>query len=483
MTSTRVTTPQSRCRVGVSRRDITPPVGIYHRMWGAAMHDRAEGVHKPLLATMLWLEPVSAGSGAPLLVASLDHCILDGRELEAMRGAIGQAVGVDPSSVLITVSHTHGSGWMSRERSHLPGGDLIGPYLDGLRETVAAMAVEARASVAPATVVFGRGRCALAAHRDFTDPADGGAVCGFNPSGGADDTLLVARIADASGATVATMVNYACHPTTLAWDNRLVSPDWVGAMRELVEADTRAPCLFLQGASGDLGPVRGFVGDTRVADRNGRIVGHAALAAIDSLPPAGTEFRYQGPVISGTRIGTWADVPLGEAALAGQEWWTWKTIRVDMPYRRDLPTIAETTAARERHLAAEQDARAAGDMARARDFRAAAEQMTRQLTRLNALVPGTAYPLHVTVARLGDALWVFAPGELYQVFQVTLRARFAPMPVVVVTMTGDWQPGYIPPAFAFGYGIYQEIIAATAPGCLEVLIEAVSRELKALLSS
>ena len=37
--------------------DITPPVGIYHRMWGAATHDRATGVHKPLLATLLWLEP------------------------------------------------------------------------------------------------------------------------------------------------------------------------------------------------------------------------------------------------------------------------------------------------------------------------------------------------------------------------------------------------------------------------------------------
>lgn len=44
---TLVSTPQTRCRVGVARRDITPPAGIYHRMWGAAMHDRAEGVHKP----------------------------------------------------------------------------------------------------------------------------------------------------------------------------------------------------------------------------------------------------------------------------------------------------------------------------------------------------------------------------------------------------------------------------------------------------
>jgi len=478
--NTRVATPQSRCRAGVARRDITPPVGIYHRMWGAAMHDRAEGVHKPLLATMLWLEPLG-GQGGPMVVASFDHCILDGREMDAMRKAVAAAVGIDPHGVQLCVSHTHGSGWMSRERSHLPGGDLIGPYLDGLLRAVVSMATEAKASAADATIVYGLGRCNLAAHRDFVDPDDGKSVCGFNPSGPADDTLLVARVAAASGRSIATMVNYACHPTTLAWDNRLVTPDWVGSMRELVEAETGAPCLFLQGASGDLGPRRGFVGDTEVADGNGRVVGHCALAAIGSLAPPGTEFRYRGPVISGTRIGTWADVPLGEGALMVHGRWAMKTIRVELPYRPDLPGIAETSAAHERHLAAEEKARTEGDMARARDCRAAAEQMTRQLTRLNALAPGGSYPLAVTLAVVGDAIWVFSPGELYQVFQLSLRERFSPMPVVVATMTGDWQPGYIPPASAFGYGIYQEVIAATSPGCLEVLIEAVTRELRALL--
>lgn len=478
--TTRVATPQSRCRVGVSRRDITPPPGIYHRMWGAALHDRAEGVHKPLLATLAYLEPIAPGGGRPLLVVSLDHCILDGGEIEAMRQAAARSTGIDPFSLLVTLSHTHGSGWMSRERAALPGGDLIGPYLESLRETVAAMAAEARTSAVDASIVYGVGRCALAAHRDFLDPADGAAACGFNPPGKADDTMVVARISDASGKTIATMANYACHPTTLAWDNRLVSPDWVGAMRELIEAETGAPCLFLQGASGDLGPKRGFVGDPGVADKNGRIAGHAAMAALESLPPAGTEFRYLGPVISGTRIGTWADLPLDATVLKGQESWGWKTFAVELPYRHDLPAIGETKTRMDRHLAAEREARAHGDQARIRDERAQAEQMARQLTRLNALAPGNAYPLKVTVAFLGDAIWVFTPGELYQVFQVTLRERFAPKPVVVATMTGDWQPGYIPPASSFGYGIYQEVIAATAPGCLEVLIEAVSREIRTM---
>jgi hypothetical protein len=45
---------------------------------------------------------------------------------------------------------------------------------------------------------------------------------------------------------------------------------------------------------------------------------------------------------------------------------------------------------------------------------------------------------------LGDAIWVFVPGELYQVFQLTLRERFANQPLFVVTLSNDWQPGYIP---------------------------------------
>ena len=42
--------------------------------------------------------------------------------------------------------------------------------------------------------------------------------------------------------------------------------------------------MFLQGASGDTGPRDGFVGDTEVADRNGRQLGYAALSALESIP-------------------------------------------------------------------------------------------------------------------------------------------------------------------------------------------------------
>jgi hypothetical protein len=160
--------------------------------------------------------------------------------------------------------------------------------------------------------------------------------------------------------------------------------------------------------------------------------------------------------------------------------WQWRRFCVDLPYRADLPSLDETRAALARHQAAEQAARAAGDAAVARDHRASAEQMMRQVARLEQLPPGKTYPMALTIGRLGDALWVITPGELYQVFQTTLRARFAPRPVIVATISDGWLPGYLPQAASYGRGIYQDIISPLAAGSLETLLEATARELEAL---
>ena len=58
-----VDTPQSLCRFGIDRGDVTPPVGIYHRLWGAATHERAAGVHRPLTATALVLRAAGMPAG------------------------------------------------------------------------------------------------------------------------------------------------------------------------------------------------------------------------------------------------------------------------------------------------------------------------------------------------------------------------------------------------------------------------------------
>src|SRR4051812_32293050 len=43
MSTTVVEPPTSILNFGHARVDVTPPVGIYHRLWGAARHDQATG--------------------------------------------------------------------------------------------------------------------------------------------------------------------------------------------------------------------------------------------------------------------------------------------------------------------------------------------------------------------------------------------------------------------------------------------------------
>lgn len=477
--TTRIETPQSRCRVGFARADITPPVGIYHRMWGAALHDRASGVHRPLTATALWLESFDGSEGR--LILGLDHCLLDPEEFERIRRSAGSAARISSDAVHVAMSHTHGSAWMSRSRSHLPGGDLIGPYLDEMADKCGRIAKEAAASACSATIIYASGRCSLAAHRNFRDPMTKQIVCGFNPDGPADDAVTVAKAVGDDGRTLGTIVNYACHPTTLAWENTLISPDYVGAMREVIEGQFSGPCLFLQGASADLGPREGYVGDPAVADRNGRQLGFAALSAFESMPPPSTMFAYAGAVVSGAILGSWRHERATDQFTANAKTFRTLNARVPLQYRMELPTEAETRSELAKWEAQEATARAASDLGRVSECRARCEQMTRQLARLAALPPGNAYPLPISVLRVGDALWVFTAGELDQVFQRSLRERFAPLAVIVATITNDWQPGYIPSAATYGYGIYQESISAVAPGSLESLIESVTRHIEAMI--
>lgn len=474
-----MTTPfvasQGRCRAAAARRDITPPVGIYHRMWGAATHDRATGVHRPLSATALALD--SCDGSVRRVIVGIDHCLMWHADLQQLRSEVCARTGIQPQELLIAFSHTHAAGLMDRSRAHLPGGELIAPYLDRLALSVAEAVSEACAQLEEANVVYGTGRCDLAVNRDQL--VNGASyVCGLDPYMPTDDTLLVARIVSESGNPIATIVNYACHPTTLAWQNTLISPDYVGALREVIEGAAGGLCLFLLGACGDLGPAEGYIGDTQVADRHGRQLGYAALAVIESLRPAGKHYRYVGPVVSGATIGDWRYETLPEGELASKSTWLCRDWNVEIPYRPGLPTLTDTQAELESWQAAEVEAQARGDEAQARDCRAQAERMRRQITRISQLPEGSHFPLPIRLWKLGDEYWVFLEGEYYHQLQRAVRAKFEQRQIVVATVVDGWRPAYLPTRETYGRGIYQEQVAILAPGCLETVTDSIAAQME-----
>jgi hypothetical protein len=452
-------------------------------MWGAATHDRSTGIHRPLSATAIAIAAPLDGDNTSkaepaLILVAIDHCLLWRREMEDLLAAVSTKAEIPINLLHFCFSHTHGAGLMGLERAGLPGGELIAPYLATLAEKSAAIAREAVARMQTATILYGVGRCSLAAHRDFRDEATEQYVCGFNPEGPTDDTVLVARVTDDSQRILATIVNYACHPTTLAWKNTLISPDYPGAMRETIEQAMGAPCVFLQGASGDIGPREGYVGDPAIADRNGRELGYAALSALESLPPAGCSFAYQAPVVSGATLGTWEYVPFGEVRQRQVRVWKHRRWDILLPLRPDLPDLGEVKSQLAEWESREAAARTGGRDAEVRDCRAQAERLTRLLVKLDGVSADGSMRLPITLCRLGDAFWLFVEAEYYNVFQRELRRIAAPAPLVVATLTNGWRPSYLPPAELYGRGIYQEQVAVLAPGCLERMIEEVGCQIQ-----
>jgi hypothetical protein len=450
----------THCEFGVATRDITPPVGIYARSWGAATHEVAEGVHRPFAATAAVFAPLG-GDGPMLALVAADlgwfQHLPDEREL---RAKILRDTGLDEAALLINMSHTHSGANVNSQLADKPGGALIAPYLAHLTEQLTAAIREAQGKLAPAWVTYGTGRCGLATNRDLWDASAERFATGYNPDAPADDTLLVARVTGDDGEVRATLFNYACHPTTLAWENRMLSPDFIGAAREVLENSFAAPALFLQGASGELAPRDDYVGDTAVADRNGRQLGHAAAAAIESLPPAGTRFVYTGIVASGANLGTWEYQACDADELRASEQLAGRVSNVPLRRKEDIGVVESLTGATPDSIQEQ-------------------EKALRRRFMSEALGDSPVYEMPVWTWRLGGALLVALGNEPYSVFQVELRQRFAGTPLLVLGVTNR-TIGYLSPEETYATGLYQEQQSPFAPGCLEQTIEVAAKALDEL---
>ncbi len=482
MRTREVNWPMSRVRFGHARSDMTPPIGIFNRLWGAARHDRGIGIHRLLHADVLAFGE-RGRSDVFMVRVEIDLCGLVTPVHERMVRAVAGALGVSTSRVILTGSHTHSAGQLVSPENALamPGGDLIAPYHDRLETILVETARCATASMRDATISYGLGRCDLAQNRDCWDEIAGCYVTGLNPGEPADDTVLVGRVTDDAGQTIVTLVNYGCHPTTLAWENDLISPDYIGAMRETVEGATGVPCVFLLGACGDLGPRHGFVGNTAIADRNGRQLGHAALSALDALEPPETAYVYQGPVISGATLGRWTSEPITEARRTEAARLDGSTFSIDLTLK-PKPSRTQLESDLAMWLERQKDADLKDDQIAARNAGAQAERARRWLTRIADLPDSPTFPLRFAVFRMGDAVWITCAGEPYSRIQGELRSRFPQATIVFSPLAFDLQVAYLLPRDRYGAGLYQEEPSILAPGCLEQLTEAIAGRVREVLA-
>ena len=92
-------------------------------------------------------------------------------------------------------------------------------------------------------------------------------------------------------------------------------------------------------------------------------------------------------------------------------------------------------------------------------------------------------PFPYSVYELGDAVWVTSGGEPYNLAQVELRRRFPQRPILFSPLDGGQSAAYLLPTNRYGKGLYQEEPSSLAPGCLEMLIDAMTTRIAACLGA
>ncbi len=444
-------------RIGAARTDITPPVGIYAKNWGAAVHDKAEGIHRPLSATAI---AIDKDGRDPLVLLSLDLGWWRRRKDEwSLRKKLLETLHLTDSRVMINFTHTHSGPSICPEDSTKPGGDLIAGYMAMLSDRVISAVENAINSLEPAVLDWGYGKCGLAQNRDLEDPDSDRILCGFNTKiTDPDDTLLVGRAADLEGRLLAVLVNYACHPTTLAYENRLISPDFPGAMREIIEQQTSALCLYLHGASGELAPREQYTADVATADRHGRELGYAVLSTIENMLPPSTQMEYSKVVESGAPLGQWGYRKSEPCKIL-------HAVQDKIELTVDLPT-AEM-------LKNEMDAAADPVLL---------ERLNRKLRIREGIGDGEQADMPFWVWRIGDAIVLGHPNEAYSGLQIELRKSFPGVAVVVMNCVNGHY-GYLPPSHLYAENIYPVWQTPFTKGCHEKMISKCRRTIEKMLET
>jgi hypothetical protein len=304
----------------------------------------------------------------------------------------------------------------------------------------------------PARIAAGVGTCPIAVNRRFQRPGDRAVVVGRNWDGPVDHEVQVIRIDDLAGGPLAAVVAYACHPITVGPDNDLITPDYPGVVKRVVEAGTGATCLFLQGAAGDVGPIRGVARDgIKEYKRLGAMLGHAASHVWWEIELPRRQERYLETLESGAPLAVYADEPLPDAD---------RTLRVatrplQLPLK-EMPAPEALEAELEEHLVRLNELRATGGEHEAIRWETMlCKRLASQAANARLFQGQTHSTLELQAFTIGEEIALLAiPGE--PAVQIGLGVkRDSPFKHTLFSGYSNVGQGYIPAEEAYPLGGYE----------------------------
>ena len=259
-------------RAGAASAVVNPPVGSY--IAGDAQDRKFTGVHDDLFSKAVI---VHDGQSAVAFVAVdciglLSHTIQQIQHEAAKRAKLP---GLTAERIIVASTHCHnGPDIVGLWGPDLQTSGVDPKYLDRLIETVARQVQRAAASLVPATLHTAQIQSKVDWVLNECEPGE------------LDRTLTVLKLQSNDGTCIATITNFACHPTILDGVHNVVSADWVGGLYRGMAEKLDGEHLFFQGAVGGwVQPVKGNR-SFELADRYGREIAAESQSALEQATTA-----------------------------------------------------------------------------------------------------------------------------------------------------------------------------------------------------
>jgi hypothetical protein len=453
---------------GAARAVVNPPLTIEQGVWGAKSHVTPSGIEADFFVTCL----VLSDDEQTAVLIGLDLCTIPKERADHIRHEVASALKITPVNVRVSVTHTH-AGPVLRADHHAPNREAELNYIDFLTEQCVSAAIQAASRSVPVSVQSGYGTCSIGkSRRQRLD--DGLMVAGYNPDGANDPTVTAVGFRDGSGELIASIAHYAAHPTTLGYTNDLLSPDYPGVTRRVVEQMVGGTCVFLQGAAGNVGPgPGGFLSNIDVMRSIGTQLGCATSQTLLESAEQQFDVAYQKLVRSGADLGVWSRSrrPLSDISLQV------RSEMIALPVRSyPAPDIAQQRAD-ELFSRWEQLQQGGAPTENIRDARFRWRRATMELDMAKKFHGRTTYDVEIHVITIGDTALVGIPIEPFCEIGIEIRNR-SPYPFTLFGGYTNGANGYLPTAEAAAIGGYEVDQMAFAHNSADLLTEEVVRVLK-----
>ena len=210
---------------GFSETEITPHTPI--QTIGFGVQEPATGVERALMAqATVWRlgETICA-------VIAIDHIGFAIDHARSLRTRIADLIGTGLEQVMLCFSHTHAA----------PNDSAEPEYSEWVDERVLDAVRRAMNGMLPVRAAWGCADVEIGVNRRM-----GAAL---------DRRAGILKVVDAkTGANAFALLRLTAHGNALKADNRLISPDWIGAARDWISKKLHCPVMIAQGASGNVAP-------------------------------------------------------------------------------------------------------------------------------------------------------------------------------------------------------------------------------------